>query len=46
VDHKGQRGSLRLRACGSDVGEVCFADGSRVVLPLAELRPVCWATEG
>ena len=27
VDHKGQRGSLRLRACGSDVGEVCFADG-------------------
>lgn len=46
VDHKGQRGSLRLRACGSDVGEVCFADGSRVLLPLAELRPVCWATEG
>ncbi|MET3480220.1 ParB/RepB/Spo0J family partition protein [Variovorax atrisoli] len=46
VDHKGQRGSLRLKACGSDVGEVCFADGSRVLLPLAELRPVCWATEG
>lgn len=46
VDHKGQRGSLRLRACGTDVGEVCFADGSRVLLPLAELRPVCWATEG
>jgi len=46
VDHKGQRGSLRLKACGSDVGEVRFADGSSAMLPLADLRPVCWATEG
>ncbi|CAN7320374.1 ParB/RepB/Spo0J family partition protein [Variovorax sp. LjRoot84] len=45
IEHGGRRGSLRLKAQDSDVGEVRFGDGTRSVLPLAELRPVCWATE-
>lgn len=45
VEHGGRRGSLRLKAQDSDVGEVRFGDGTRGLLPLAELRPVCWATE-
>ena len=45
VEHAGRRGSLRLRARDSDVGEVRFGDGTRCLLPLPELRPVCWATE-
>ena len=45
VEHGGRRGSLRLKAQDSDVGEVRFGDGTRTLLPLADLRPVCWATE-
>lgn len=45
VEHGGRRGSLRLKAQDSDVGEVSFGDGTRGLLPLADLRPVCWATE-
>lgn len=45
VEHGGRRGSLRLKAQDSDVGEVRFGDGTRSLLPLADLRPVCWATE-
>jgi ParB family chromosome partitioning protein len=45
VEHSGRRGSLRLKAQDCDVGEVRFGDGTRRLLPLADLRPVCWATE-
>lgn len=45
VEHGDRRGSLRLKAQDSDVGEVRFGDGTRTLLPLADLRPVCWATE-
>lgn len=45
VEHGGRRGSLRLKAQDSDVGEVRFGDGTRTLLPLADLRPLCWATE-
>ncbi|KWT71760.1 Chromosome (plasmid) partitioning protein ParB [Variovorax sp. WDL1] len=45
VEHGGRRGSLRLKAQDCDVGEVRFGDGTRSLLPLADLRPVCWATE-
>ena len=45
VEHGGRRGSLRLKAQDSDVGEVSFGDGTRSLLPLRDLRPVCWATE-
>ena len=45
VEHAGRRGSLRLKAQDSDVGEVRFGDGTQTMLPLADLRPVCWATE-
>ena len=45
VEHGGRRGSLRLKAHDKDVGEVRFGDGSRTFVRLAELRPLCWATE-
>ena len=45
VEHDGRRGSLRLKAHDKDVGEVHFGDGSRTLVRLAELRPLCWATE-
>ncbi|MDM0030365.1 ParB/RepB/Spo0J family partition protein [Variovorax saccharolyticus] len=45
VEHAGRRGSLRLKAHDKDVGEVRFGDGSRTLVRLAELRPLCWATE-
>lgn len=45
VEHAGRRGSLRLKAQDSDAGEVRFGDGTHALLPLADLRPVCWATE-
>ncbi|MDM0030431.1 ParB/RepB/Spo0J family partition protein [Variovorax saccharolyticus] len=45
VEHGGRRGSLRLKAHDKDVGEVRFGDGSRTLVRLAELRPLCWATE-
>lgn len=45
VEHGGRRASLRLKAQDSDIGEVSFGDGTRRLLPLAQLRPVCWATE-
>lgn len=45
VEHGGRRGSLRLKAQDSEVGEVRFGDGTRTLLPLSDLRPVCWATE-
>ncbi|MGK6309763.1 ParB/RepB/Spo0J family partition protein [Variovorax sp. DT-64] len=45
VEHAGRRGSLRLKARDSDVGEVRFGDGTCCLLPLTELRPVCWASE-
>lgn len=45
VEHAGRRGSLRLKARDSDVGEVRFGDGTCCLLPLMELRPVCWASE-
>ncbi|SOE06356.1 chromosome partitioning protein, ParB family [Variovorax sp. YR752] len=45
VEHGGRRGSLRLKAQDNNVGEVRFGDGTRSLLPLADLRPVCWATE-
>ncbi|MDQ0027905.1 ParB family chromosome partitioning protein [Variovorax paradoxus] len=45
VEHGGRRGSLRIKAKDGNVGEVRFGDGTRALLPLADLRPVCWATE-
>ncbi|MDM0049749.1 ParB/RepB/Spo0J family partition protein [Variovorax sp. J22R115] len=45
VEHSGRRGSLRLKAHDRDVGEVHFGDGSRTLVRLVELRPLCWATE-
>ncbi|MDQ0072434.1 ParB family chromosome partitioning protein [Variovorax boronicumulans] len=45
VEHGGRRGSLRIKAKDGNVGEVRFGDGTRALLPLAELRLVCWATE-
>jgi ParB family transcriptional regulator, chromosome partitioning protein len=45
VEHAGRRGSLRIKAKDGNLGEVRFGDGSRAVLPLADLQPVCWATE-
>lgn len=45
VEHGGRRGTLRIKAQEGNVGEVRFGDGKRVLLPLADLRPVCWATE-
>ena len=45
VEHGGRRGSLRIKAKNGNVGEVRFGDGTRALLPLAELRLVCWATE-
>ena len=45
VAHGGRRGSLRIKAQDNNVGEVRFGDGTRALLPLAELQPVCWATE-
>lgn len=45
VEHDGRRGSLRIKAQDSNVGEVHFGDGTHALLPLADLRPVCWATE-
>ena len=45
VEHGGRRGSLRIKAQDSNVGEVRFGDGTHALLPLADLRPVCWATE-
>lgn len=45
VEHGGRRGSLRIKAQDGNVGEVQFGDGTRAMLPLADLRPVCWATE-
>lgn len=45
VEHEGRCGSLRIKAQDSNVGEVRFGDGTRVLLPLSRLRPVCWATE-
>jgi ParB family chromosome partitioning protein len=45
VEHSGRRGSLRLKAQAKDIGEVRFGDGSRSLIPLSDLQPVCWATE-
>lgn len=45
VEHEGRRGSLRIKARDSDVGEVRFGDGSSSAVPLAALKLVCWATE-
>lgn len=45
VEHDGRRGSLRIKAQDNSVGEVRFGDGTRALLPLTDLRPVCWATE-
>ena len=45
VEHGGRRGSLRIKAQDSNVGEVRFGDGTHALLPLTDLRPVCWATE-
>jgi ParB family chromosome partitioning protein len=45
VEHRGRRGSLRLKARDNDMAEVRFGDGSRVLIKLEELRLVCWATE-
>ncbi|SDZ70549.1 chromosome partitioning protein, ParB family [Variovorax sp. YR266] len=45
VEHGGRRGALRIKAQDSNVGEVRFGDGTCALLPLADLRPVCWATE-
>lgn len=45
VEHDGQRGALRIKAHDGNVGEVRFGDGTRALLPLAALRPVCWAAE-
>jgi len=45
VEHCERRGSLRLKAHDKDVGEVHFGDGSRTLVRLVELRPLCWATE-
>lgn len=45
VEHAGRRGSLRIKANDANVGEVRFGDGARALLPLSDLRLVCWATE-
>jgi len=45
VEHGGRRGSLRIKAKDGNVGEVRFGDGTRALVPLADLRLVCWATE-
>ncbi|MDP9995279.1 ParB family chromosome partitioning protein [Variovorax boronicumulans] len=45
VEHGGRRGSLRIKAKDGNVGEVRFGDGTRALLPLTDLRLVCWATE-
>jgi len=45
VEHGGRRGSLRIKACDGNVGEVRFGDGTQSLLPLSQLQPVCWATE-
>jgi len=45
VEHGGRRGSLRIKAKDGNVGEVRFGDGTHALLPLADLRLVCWATE-
>ena len=45
VEQGGRRGSLRIKAKDGNVGEVRFGDGTRALLPLADLRLVCWATE-
>lgn len=45
VEHGGRRGSLRIKAKDGNVGEVRFGDGTRALLPLVDLRLVCWATE-
>ncbi|WP_431113170.1 ParB/RepB/Spo0J family partition protein [Variovorax paradoxus] len=45
VEHRGRRGSLRLKARDNDMAEVRFGDGSRDLIKLVELRLVCWATE-
>jgi ParB family chromosome partitioning protein len=45
VEHGGRRGSLRFKAKDGNVGEVRFGDGTHALVPLADLRLVCWATE-
>jgi ParB family chromosome partitioning protein len=45
VEHKGRRGTLRLKARDNDMAEVRFGDGSCGCVRLQELRLVCWATE-
>lgn len=45
VEHRGRRGSLRLKAHDNDKAEIRFGDGSCAVVPLDELRLVCWAAE-
>lgn len=45
VEHKGRRGTLRLKARDNDMAEVRFGDGSSDCVRLHELRLVCWATE-
>lgn len=45
VEHEGRRGSLRIKAHDGDKAQVQFADGSYEVLPLRELRLVCWAVQ-
>ncbi|MDP9912473.1 ParB family chromosome partitioning protein [Variovorax boronicumulans] len=45
VEHGGRRGSLRIKANDGNVGEVRFGDGTRALVPLADLRLVCWATQ-
>ncbi len=45
VEREGRRGSLRIKAHDGDKAQVQFADGSHEVLPLGELRLVCWAVQ-
>ncbi|MDR6890824.1 MULTISPECIES: ParB/RepB/Spo0J family partition protein [Variovorax] len=45
VEHGGRRGTLRFKAKDGNVGEVRFGDGTHALVPLADLRLVCWATE-
>ncbi|KPU95120.1 hypothetical protein APR51_05155 [Variovorax paradoxus] len=45
VEHEGRRGSLRIKPHAGDKAQVQFADGSYEVLPVSELRLVCWAVQ-
>lgn len=43
VEHEGQRGRLALEGhCGKRTGQVCFDNGARATIELAQLKPIAW----